>query len=122
MVYNQCDNSLSTYKHDYGIPVMFKAGDEQGWAVNEKVVFEFVVNEKTDEKLIKGYVVDSANFQFGFKLTKAEAERLAATNKRVFSYTVKRLSPTGKYLQTLFNSTLTINSTIKYDEDGEQDG
>lgn len=122
MIYNNYNNSLTTYKHDYGVPVIFLAGDDQGFAVGEKIVFEFIINEKTSEKLIKEFVVDTADFSFNLKLTKEEAEQLAAAGKRVFNYTVKRYSSTGQYLQTLFNSTLTINSTIKYDEGGEQNG
>ena len=97
---------------------MFEAGKEQGFSIDDKIVFVF----QTDKIEDKEFTVNKDDFTFELSLTKEEADSLFRTsvgNYATIKYSAKRYVE-GQLLDTLVDSVLLVCGTVKYgDDDGE---
>lgn len=107
MQFNETTNTITTYRYDYGIPITFDAGVEQGFSVGDQIVIVFDDDRIEDcEK-----TVSVEDFSFELKLTEEEAQ--AVSDRRVIPYSIKRMRD-GKFLETLLNGNIEFRSTLKW--------
>lgn len=107
MQFNQTTNTITTYRYDYGIPITFDAGVEQGFSVGDQIVIVFDDDRIEDRKK----TVNVEDFSFELKLTEKEAQ--AVSDRRVIPYSIKRMRD-GKFLETLLNGNIEFRSTLKW--------
>lgn len=113
MIFNEISETrgdLLVHKWDYGIPVIFLAGKEEGFSIDEKIVFTF----KNDIIPCKEFVVNKINYSFELLLTKEEAEILANSDRSMFAYSIKHYSKDGVFLDTLIDGWLKIQDTLQW--------
>ena len=107
MQFNQTTNTITTYRYDYGIPITFDAGVEQGFSVGDQIVIVFDDDRIEDREK----TVSVEDFSFELKLTEEEAQ--AVCDRRVIPYSIKRMRD-GKFLETLLNGNIEFKSTLKW--------
>ena len=107
MQFNETTNTITTYRYDYGIPIAFDAGVEQGFSVGDQIVIVFDDDRIEDRKK----TVSVEDFSFELKLTEEEAQ--AVSDRRVIPYSIKRMRG-GKFLETLLNGNIEFRSTLKW--------
>lgn len=122
MQINEKTYEITTSQYDYGVPIVFEAGKEQGFSIGDKIVFVF----NTDKIEDKEFNVNTDDYTFNLSLTKEEADNLYKHKIGSFitiRYSVKRYSE-GEFLETLVDSKLIIQGTVKWNGDtgGEQNG
>lgn len=106
--------NLKTYQGDYGTPVVFKAGEKQGFQQDEVIVFTFENDAITD----KEYTVNAEDFTLSLVLTKSEADGLYSGDISGYyriPYSAKRYSETGVFLETVLNGFLFVYETVEWD-------
>lgn len=106
--------NLKTFQGDYGTPVVFKAGKNQGFYEGEIIVFKF--GNKAIKKKI--FTVDADDFTFSLSLTKAEADGLYSDDISGYykiPFSAKRFSERGEFLQTVLNGFLFVYETVEWD-------
>nr|WP_316621072.1 hypothetical protein [uncultured Ruminococcus sp.] len=108
MQFNETTNTITTYRYDYGIPITFDAGVEQGFSVGDQIVIVFDDDRIEDRDDI---TVNVEDFSFELKLTEKEAQ--AVIDRRVIPYSIKRMRD-GKFLETLLNGNIEFRSTLKW--------
>lgn len=108
MQFNESTNTITTYRYDYGIPITFEAGVDQGFSVGDQIVIVFDDDRITDRDDI---TVNKEDFSFELKLTKEEAQ--AVIDRRVIPYSIKRMRD-GRFLETLLNGNIEFRSTLKW--------
>ena len=116
MIINESTFEITTSQYDYGVPVFFRARTDNGWQLGDEIVlcFDNVIDDKR-------FTVDKADYIAEFALTEQEAEALfskALIYKVSLPYSAKRYR-NGKYRQTIFDSKLTVKSTVKMEDDNE---
>lgn len=107
MQFNETTNTITTYRYDYGIPITFDAGVEQGFSVGDQIVIVFDDDRIKDREK----TVNAEDFSFELKLTEKEAQ--AVSDRRVIPYSIKRMRD-GKFLETLLNGNIEFRSTLKW--------
>lgn len=107
MQFNETTNTITTYRYDYGIPITFDAGVEQGFSVGDQIVIVFDDNRIEDREK----TVNVEDYGFELKLTEEEAQ--AVSDRRVIPYSIKRMRD-GKFLETLLNGNIEFRSTLKW--------
>ena len=107
MQFNETTNTITTYRYDYGIPITFDAGVEQGFSVCDQIVIVFDDDRIEDREK----TVSVEDFSFELKLTEEEAQ--AVSDRRVIPYSIKRMRD-GKFLETLLNGNIEFRSTLKW--------
>ena len=107
MQFNETTNTITTYRYDYGIPITFDAGVEQGFSVGDQIVIVFDDDRIEDREK----TVNAEDFSFELKLTEEEAQ--AVVDRRVVPYSIKRMRE-GKFLETLINGNIEFRSTLKW--------
>jgi hypothetical protein len=122
MQINEKTYEITTSQYDYGVPIVFEAGKEQGFSIGDKIVFVF----NTDKIEDKEFNVNTDDYTFNLFLTKEEADNLYKQKIGSFitiRYSVKRYSE-GEFLETLVDSKLIIQGTVKWNGDtgGGQNG
>lgn len=122
MQINEKTYEITTSQYDYGVPIVFEAGKEQGFFIGDKIVFVF----NTDKIEDKEFNVNTDDYTFNLSLTKEEADNLYKQKIGSFitiRYSVKRYSE-GEFLETLVDSKLIIQGTVKWNGDtgGGQNG
>lgn len=113
MIFNQISKTrgdLLVHKWDYGVPVIFLAGKEEGFSIDEKIVFTF----KNDIIPDKEFIVNRNDYSFELSLTKEEADTLANANRSIFAYSIKHYSEDGVFLDTLIDGWLKIQDTLQW--------
>ena len=112
MLYNEQTQELVSYQYDYGVPVIFDAGEDEGFSVGEKVIFVF----DTDKIENKEFTVNAAEYSFPLKLEKAEADALFTKEigERPIHYSAKRYNASNQFLETLIDSDFIIKGTLKW--------
>ena len=124
MIFNQTGpkaGDLIIFKWDYGVPVNFAAGTEEGFEVGDKIIFRFV----SDIIEPKVFTVNQGDYKLSLYFTKAEAETLAKTRKVAFQYTIKHygiVENKHTYLNTLINGEVQIKGTLKWEPEEEENG
>ena len=114
MIINESTFEITTSQYDYGVPVVFEAGTEQGFQLGDKIVFCF----DTDAIGDKTFTVSRSDYAFELALAKEEADALFAKSliyRVPIRYSAKRYVE-GHFLETLVDSTLTVASTVKMEE------
>ena len=109
---------ITTSQYDWGVPIVFEAGEEQGFSIGNKIIFVF----DTDMIEDKEFEVSREDYSFNLTLEKEEAENLykiKLKSPRTIHYSVKRYSE-GNFLETLVDSLLIVEGTLKWD--GEDNG
>lgn len=113
MKFNDRTLEISVSQYDYGVPIIFEAGKEQGFSIGDKIIFIFD-SDKIEDKIFE---VDAANYYFGLAFNKEEADTLFSnpikSDKRV-KYSAKRYKE-NEFLETLIDSKLIIKETLKWD-------
>ena len=115
MTINEFTYEITTSHYDYGVPIVFEAGTEQGFSIGNEIIFIFD-NEAISDK---SFVVDKEKFTFNLALTKEEADSIQANMIRPYTtikYSAKRYQ-SGQFLETLVDSILTVRDTLKWDGD-----
>lgn len=113
MIFNQISETrgdLLVRKWDYGVPVIFLAGKEEGFSIDEKIVFTF----KNDIIPDKDFIVNKNDYSFELSLSKEEADTLANANRSMFAYSIKHYSKDGVFLDTLIDGWLKIQDTLRW--------
>ena len=113
MQINEKNYEITTSQYDYGVPVVFEAGEAQGFQIGDKIVFVFQ-NDVIEDRI---YTVSTSDYSFNFALEKAEADNLLATavkNPVSVRYSVKRYVD-DQFLETLVDSKLIVKNTLKWD-------
>lgn len=105
--------NLRMFQWDYGVPVNFLAGAEQGFQIGEKIIFVFETEAIND----KEFTVNAEDFSLSLKLEKSESDALYAEavngyNKIAFS--AKRYSAAGAFLETVLNGYLYTEETVEW--------
>ena len=106
---------ITTSQYDYGVPVVFEAGTQQGFQINDKIAFVF----QTDIIADKEFTVNTEDYSFSLALTKMEAESLlnhAVKNAVSVRYSDKRYV-NNQFLETLVDSRLIIKPTLKLEDE-----
>lgn len=106
--------NLRTFQGDYGTPVIFKAGAEQGFTQNEYVIFTFETPAIAD----KEFKVNAEDFTLSLKLDESEADALydgTVQGYARFAYSAKRYSQSGVFLETVLNGYLYVDQTVEWD-------
>lgn len=119
MYINERTFEITTSQYDYGVPVIFEAGTQQGFQINDTVIFTFDT-DKIEDKI---FTVDSEDYTFGMSLTKEEADSLQLSklsSSTLIKYSIKRYRE-EQFLETLVDSVLKIKATVKWEE-GEDNG
>lgn len=106
---NNHKKELSMYRYDYGVPVVFDAGESEGFSIGDKIIFVFASDVIAD----KVFVVNKSDFSFELKLTKDEADRLPAKPTKIH-YSAKRYNESNNFLETLIDSDLEVKGTVKW--------
>ena len=104
--------NIETYQHDWGIPIMFEAKTDDGFSIDDMVVFAFGDTRIADRE----YIVNTEDFAFSFALTKEEADNIFLKeiyNPIQIPYSIKRYHD-GEYLETLVNATISFKGTVKW--------
>lgn len=118
MTINEATMEIEVSQYDYGVPIVFEAGKEQGFQVGERIIFKF----DTDEIEDRTYEVKADDFTFALLLTKAEADALYDRDIRGFisiRYSIKR-TRNGQFLDSLENEAgetifkLKVKETVRY--------
>lgn len=115
MKINEFTYEITTSHYDYGVPVVFEAGTEQGFSIGNEIVFVFD-NDAIEDRI---FTVDGEKFTFNLALTKEEADSIQANMIRPYTtikYSAKRYQ-SGQFLETLVDSTLIVRDTLKWDGD-----
>lgn len=115
MTINEFNYEITTSQYDYGVPVVFEAGTEQGFSIGNEIIFVFEHNAISD----KSFVVSAEDFSFNLSLTKEEADAIQFNKIRPYTtirYSAKRYSE-GQFLETLVDSVLIVRDTLKWDGD-----
>jgi hypothetical protein len=118
MEINDINYTITTNQYDYGVPIHFDAGVEEGFSIGDRIVFCFD-SEHIDDKT---FIVDKENFSFDMALKKSEADTVFSTllqRQRYIPYSVKRYKH-GEFLETIVNSKITFKNTVKWE--GEDNG
>lgn len=113
MKINENNYEITTTQYDYGVPIMFEAGKDEGFNIGDTIIFTF----SSPAISTKYYQVNSDDFSFGLALTKEEADSVFP-NKHIY-YSAKRYSE-GNFLETLVDSRMTFTPTVKWK--GEENG
>lgn len=118
MQINENTFDIYAYQYDWGVPVNFEAGKDQGFSIGDQIIFTFGVDTIAD----KIFYVSVDDFTFALAFTKEEAdsvslERFAGFKK--IPYSAKRYRG-GQFLETIVNANLIIGKTVKCD--GEPNG
>lgn len=111
--------NLRAFQGDYGTPVVFLAGKDQGFLQGETVIFVFDNLAIAD----KEFSVNADDFSFELELEKSEANTLynGIVNDYIrIPFSAKRYSASGVFLETVLNGFLFIDQTVEWD--GELDG
>ena len=118
MQINEQTYEITTSQYDYGVPIVFEAGEEQGFQIGDKIIFVFDSDVIAD----KPFTVDESDYTLSLSLEKEEADALFAYNIVGYDwirYSAKRYRD-GQFLETLVDSRLKITGTVKWG--GEQNG
>lgn len=122
MQINEVNYNITTYQWDYQFPVVFEPVENSGFSIGDKLLIE--VGEPLNKK--EEYTIQSTDFQYLFKLTKEEADKVFSEpikNQISIPYTIKHLFMTERngqqveVLDTLFNANLIFMSTLKWEDD-----
>ena len=119
MIFNAKTYEITMSQYDFGIPIIFEAGAEQGFSINDEIVFLF----DTPKLANKTYQVDKEDYSLPFYFTKAEANIIFDRSVKGFrhiKYSVKRYAK-GQYLETIIDSTLHIENTLELELDVDPD-
>lgn len=115
MTINENTYELTTFHYDYGVPIIFEAGTEQGFSIGDKIIFVFD-NQYINDKIFE---VNNDNYTFELALEKEEADNLymnKLTSSTIIKYSAKRYRE-NQFLETLVNSTLKIEGTVRWEGD-----
>ena len=110
MTFDDYNNEISTYYGDYGVPIVFEAGKDEGFNIGDKVIFVFNTGAISDRE----YTVNADDYTFSLSLTKAEADTLFNQHRGNISYSAKRYSESGEFLETLINGMLVAKETLQW--------
>lgn len=105
--------NLKTFQGDYGTPVIFKAGADQGFQQGEVVIFTFENDAISD----KEYAVIAEDFTLSLALTKPEADALYSGDISGYfriPFSAKRYSESGVFLETVLNGFLFVYETVEW--------
>lgn len=111
MQINESNFNITTYQNDWGIPVIFEARTEDGFALGDELAIIFNDSRIADRT---GILITNDAFTFEFKLAEAEASGLfdgTIRNQLSIPYSVKRARD-GQYLETLVNAYLIVKGTV----------
>lgn len=123
MTINENTYEITTSHWDYGVPIIFEAGAEQGFSIGDKIVFVFD-NQYINDKIFE---VNNNDYTFELTLKKEEADNLymnKLTSSTIIKYSAKRYRE-NQFLETLVDSTLKIEGTVRWKgntSDGGQNG
>lgn len=122
MQINETNYEITTSQYDYGVPIVFEAGEEQGFSIGDKIVFVF----NTDKIGDKIFTVNASDYTFPLTITKQEADELYKSkigSYLTIRYSVKRYIE-SRFLETLIDSRLIVQGTVKWNGDtgGEENG
>lgn len=109
---NEATYEITTSQYDYGVPIVFDAGKDEGFQINDKIAFVFDTDAISD----KTYTVNAEDFSFNLEFSKAEADALFSTdvkNDRQIRYSAKRYKD-DQFLETLVDSVLIVKGTVKF--------
>lgn len=105
---------LVTTQYDYGVPVTFKAGVEQGFLRDDIIIFAFQ-NEIIPNK---EFTVDSDDYEIELSLSEDEAKKLVnyaigpeGCEKVYYSAGRRRA---GESDETLFTSYITVKGSVTW--------
>lgn len=102
---------LTTYIHDYGIPVIFEPERPEDFMVGDKIVVNFESN--VDDKIFE---VRQTDFRFEMSLTPAEAASFTLDDDQGYieiPYSIKHYRA-GVCLDTIVNAKLIVWRTVPW--------
>lgn len=118
MQINENTFEIYAYQYDWGVPVNFEAGKDQGFSIGDQIVFTFGVDTIAD----KVFDVNVDDFSFALAFTKQEADSVSLDKFAGFKkipYSAKRYRG-GQFLETIVNANLIIGKTVRWE--GEPNG
>ena len=105
--------NLRVFQYDYGTPVIFLAGQDQGFQIGEQIAFVFQTDAITD----KVFTVDAEDYSLSLKLEKSEADALYNGDVPEYiriPFSAKRYSASGEFLETVLNGYLIVMETVEW--------
>ena len=113
MQINETTFDIYAYQYDWGVPVNFEAGKNQGFSIGDQIVFTFGVDTIED----KTFVVNVDDFSFALAFTKEEADSVSLDKFAGFKkipYSAKRYRG-GQFLETIVNASLIVGKTVRWE-------
>lgn len=112
MTFDNCTYEITMAQGDYGIPMDFSAGKEEGFQNGDKIIFIFDTDKLNPEDFT--FEVDKTDFHFQLKFTKEQSDSMfdrdIETSKKI-PYSIERRNSANEYLETLKNE---LGETIYY--------
>ena len=113
MQINETTFDIYAYQYDWGVPVNFEAGKNQGFSIGDQIIFTFGVDTIAD----KIFDVSVDDFTFALAFTKQEADSVSLDKFAGFKkipYSAKRYRG-GQFLETIVNANLIIGKTVRWE-------
>ena len=113
MQINENTFDIYAYQYDWGVPVNFEAGKDQGFSIGDQIVFTFGVDTIAD----KVFDVSVDDFTFALAFTKQEADSVSLDKFAGFKkipYSAKRYRG-GQFVETIVNANLIIGKTVRWE-------